>query len=77
MALIRKKIRRIKNERQSETKLTPESAWNINPYDFVSDSNEFDRQEIEAVKQGFEDAKAGRTLTRSEMSVKLKDILKH
>ena len=54
-----------------------ENAWDIDPHEYVSDPTELDRQENEAVKRGFEDAKEGKTLTRAEMSVKLKDILKH
>lgn len=77
MALIRKTLRRIRNERQAGTEVTPENAWDINPYDFVSDPSDLERQEIESVKQGFADAKAGRTLTKVEMNAKLKDILKH
>ncbi len=77
MTLKRKKRTQMKQELQSSTSEIMENLWDIDPYAFVSNPQELDRQEIEAVKQGFDDAKAGRTLTRAEMNEKLKSILKH
>ena len=77
MTLKRKRRTQMKYELQSGTSEIIENSWDIDPYAFISNPQELDRQEIEAVKQGFDDAKAGRTLTRAEMNEKLKSILKH